>query len=164
MDWELIERRALAVGAAGIVVCVAAAIFSWQHFLRAYLVAWNFWAGVSLGSLALLMIQYVTGGAWGLLLRRFFEAAAGNILLLALLFLVLLPGLPALYDWARPEAVAASPVLQHKSAYLNPHCFPDSGRDLLCVVGRNCLAAELLVAKARSRSAHGFSLRALPKH
>ncbi len=43
--------------------------------------------------------------------------------MLAVLFLVLLPGLPALYEWARPEAVAASAVLQHKSPYLNPHAF-----------------------------------------
>jgi hypothetical protein len=123
MDWAMIERRALVVGAAGLVVCGAGAILSWQHFLRAYLVAWNFWAGVSLGALALLMIQYLTGGAWGLLLRRFLEAAAENILVLGVLFLVLLPGLPALYEWARPEAVAASPVLQHKSLYLNPNAF-----------------------------------------
>jgi hypothetical protein len=123
MDWAMIERRALAVGGVGILVCGATAVLSWPHFLRAYLVAWNFWAGVSLGSLALLMIQYITGGAWGLLLRRFLEAAAGNILLLGLLFLLLVPGLPALYEWARPEAVAASAVLQHKSPYLNPHAF-----------------------------------------
>src|SRR6476659_3078993 len=121
--WAKIERRALAVGAAGIVACAAGALLSWPHFLRAYLVAWNFWTGVSLGALALLMIQYLSGGAWGLLLRRFLEAAAGNILLLGLLFLVLLPGLPVLYTWARPEAVAESAVLQHKSAYLNQHAF-----------------------------------------
>jgi hypothetical protein len=117
-DWPIIERRALVAGVVGTVACVAAAFFSWAHFLRAYLVAWNFWTGVSLGALALLMIQYLTGGAWGLLLRRILEAAAGNILLLAALFLVLLPGLPALYVWAQPEAVAASAWLQHKSAFL----------------------------------------------
>jgi hypothetical protein len=121
--WAVIERRSLAVAGLGTIACGAAAVFSWPHFLRAYLVAWNFWAGVSLGAFALLMIQYITGGAWGILLRRFLEAAAGNLLLLALLFLILLPGLPVLYEWARPEAVAASPLLQHKSAYLNPHAF-----------------------------------------
>jgi hypothetical protein len=123
LDWALIERRALVAGAVGIAICGAAAIFSWQHFVRAYLVAWNFWAGISLGALALLMIQYLTGGAWGLLLRRILEASAGNILSLGILFLLLLPGLPALYEWARPEAVAASAMLQHKSAYLNSQAF-----------------------------------------
>src|SRR4051812_19509526 len=123
MNWAMIERRAIAVGGVSILACVAAALLSWPHFMRAYLVAWNFWTGVSLGSLALLMIQYITGGAWGILLRRFLEASAGNILLLGLLFLVLLPGLPVLYEWARPEAVAASVPLQNKSPYLNPQGF-----------------------------------------
>ncbi len=122
-DWTTVERRALIAAAAGTIVCGAAAVLSWPHFLRAYLVAWNFWAAISLGSLALLMIQYLTGGAWGLLLRRSLEAAAGNILVLGLLLIILLPGLPSLYLWASPDAVAASPVLQHKSAYLNPTAF-----------------------------------------
>src|SRR3954471_5519904 len=116
MNWAMIERRAIAVGGVSILACVAAALLSWPHFLRAYLVAWNFWTGVSLGSLALLMIQYLTGGAWGLLVRRILEAASANILLLAALFVVLLPGLPSLYTWAQPEAVEASAALQHKSA------------------------------------------------
>src|SRR5690349_12186445 len=121
--WMSFERRALVAAALGITVCVAAALFSWPRFMRAYLVAWNFWTAVSLGSLALLMIQYLTGGAWGLLLRRIFEAAAGNLLMMGVLLLVLLPGLPVLYQWALPEAVAASEVLQHKSVYLNPNAF-----------------------------------------
>ncbi len=85
--------------------------------------AWTFWNGISLGALALLMIQYITGGAWGLLLRRIFEAAASNVALMAVLFLVLLLGLPSVYEWANPAAVAESPVLQHKQTYLNQHAF-----------------------------------------
>src|SRR4051812_33007093 len=122
-DWAKIQSRALVVAGGGIVVCALGALLSWQHFERAYLVAWNFWAGISLGSLALLLIQYLTGGAWGLLLRRFLEAAAVNILLLAVLFLIIAAGLPTLYEWARPDAVAQSAALQQKSAYLNPQAF-----------------------------------------
>ncbi|HEX3602347.1 MAG TPA: hypothetical protein VHU84_19490 [Lacipirellulaceae bacterium] len=122
VNWSLIERRALIASAAGIVICAIAAVFSWPHFLRAYLVAWNFWMGISAGALVLLMIQYLTGGAWGLLLRRILEAAASNLLPLAILFFVLVPGLPAIYEWARPE-VASSAEMQHKSIYLNPHAF-----------------------------------------
>jgi hypothetical protein len=123
-DWTSIQRRALLVSVVGVVVCaIGAVLFSWQHFLRGWLVAWTFWNGISLGSLALLMIQYVTGGAWGLLLRRILEAAACNVALMAALFLVLLTGLPAIYEWANPAAVAASPALQHKEPYLNQHAF-----------------------------------------
>src|SRR4051812_39758288 len=122
-DWTAIQRRALLVCLAGVICCVIGALLNWQHFLRSWLVAWTFWNGISLGSLVLLMIQYITGGAWGLLLRRIFEAAASNVALMAILFLVLLADLPVVYEWANPAAVAESPVLQHKQAYLNQHAF-----------------------------------------
>jgi hypothetical protein len=57
------------------------------------------------------------------LLRRVFEAAAANIALMAVLFIILAIDLPAVYEWARPEAVASSQALQHKSQYLNLHSF-----------------------------------------
>jgi hypothetical protein len=123
VNWAAIQRRSLAVGLIGVVVCVLAAWFNPSHFLRGFWVAWNCWAGISLGALALLMMQYLTGGAWGLLLRRILEAAAANILLMAVLFLILLIDLPAMFEWARPDAVAASAALQHKAIYLNPNAF-----------------------------------------
>jgi hypothetical protein len=63
VDWRTAQRRALSVAFFGIIACVVGALISPQHFLRGFLVGWNFWAGISLGSLALLMIQYLTGGA-----------------------------------------------------------------------------------------------------
>jgi Ni/Fe-hydrogenase subunit HybB-like protein len=123
VDWVLIRRRALVIGLFGVVACIVSALIQRQHFLRGFLVAWNLWAGISLGALALLMIQYLTGGAWGLLLRRILEASAANILLMAVLFLVLLIDLPAVYEWARPDAVSSSLALQHKAPYLNPNAF-----------------------------------------
>jgi hypothetical protein len=123
VNWELIQRRAITIGLFGIVACVFAAWFDLPHFLRGFLVAWNFWAGISLGALALLAMQYLTGGAWGLLLRRIFEASAANIALLAVLFLIMWTNLPAVFEWARPDVVSASSALQHKAAYLNPHAF-----------------------------------------
>lgn len=84
-----------------------------------YLIGYIYWFHFALGGLAFLMIQYLTGGAWGVMARRVFEAAAKTILFLALLFLpLLLRGVPHLYEWARPEA-AHDPLLQKKAAYLN---------------------------------------------
>jgi hypothetical protein len=65
------------------------------------------------------MVQFLTGGQWGLATRRVFEAGAASVPIMAVLFVPLLFGLPQLYVWARPEAVAADPVLQHKAVYLN---------------------------------------------
>ncbi len=35
-------------------------------FAQAYLIAFIFWTGITVGSLAILMVQYLSGGAWGL--------------------------------------------------------------------------------------------------
>jgi hypothetical protein len=123
VNWPRIQRQALIVCVLGIVACVVGAIFSPEHFFRAYLVAWNFWLAIALGSLVLLMMQYLTGGAWGMLLRRIFEAAAGTLPLLAILFLPLVAGLPKLYIWTDAQAVADTPELAHKAMYLNPQAF-----------------------------------------
>src|SRR5437660_6636416 len=88
-------------------------------FFRGYLIGYAFWLGLGLGSLGGAMVQFLTGGRWGLVTRRIFEAGASTLPLMAVLFLPVLFGLPQLYAWARPDEVAADPVLQHKSPYLN---------------------------------------------
>jgi hypothetical protein len=54
-----------------------------------------------------------------LAIRRLLESAAGTLPVVALLFVPLLFGLHDLYVWARPDEVAGSELLQHKSLYLN---------------------------------------------
>ena len=65
-----LRRGALALGLAGAAAAAAGALASPEQFLRSYLVAYLFWVGVALGCLAILMIQHVTGGAWGAVIRR----------------------------------------------------------------------------------------------
>ena len=60
------QKRALIVGVVGALVCVAGAVTSPLQFMRGYLIAYVFWIGLSLGCLALLMVQYLSGGLWGL--------------------------------------------------------------------------------------------------
>ncbi|MCC6147278.1 MAG: hypothetical protein IT308_06885 [Anaerolineaceae bacterium] len=110
----------LAVGLVGLAVGVIGAFTgSLERFFQAYLVAFIFWLGLSLGSLAFLMIHFLTGSRWGLTVRRVNEAAASTLWLMAGLFIPLLFNLKRLYLWARPEVVQANPVLQMKSVYLN---------------------------------------------
>ena len=54
--------------------------------------------------MALLMVQYLSGGAWGLFARRVFEASARTVPVMAVLFAPIALSLPVLYEWARPEA------------------------------------------------------------
>ncbi len=114
-----LQRAAGLTAALAIVLCLIGAVMSPDAFFRAYLVAYLFFFGIALGSMAILMVQYVTGGAWGAAIRRILESCTRTLPLMALLFLPLLFGLPRLYPWARPELVAHDPLLQHKSIYLN---------------------------------------------
>jgi hypothetical protein len=82
---------------------VVLALLNPLYFFRAYLVGYQFWLGVALGSMVLLMLQYLTGGGWGILLRRILEAASRTLPLLVLLALPLVPGVVAIYPWAAVE-------------------------------------------------------------
>ena len=65
-----VQRIAVGVSAAALVVCVLAGFGNLTQLLRSYLVAYVFWVGGALGCLAILMIHHVTGGAWGVAIRR----------------------------------------------------------------------------------------------
>ena len=93
------QSRSLIVGLAGAVFCVIAAFVNLQDFLRGYLIGYMFWTGLMLGCLALLMVQYLSGGFWGLSIRRVLEAGAKNWVLMFLLFIPILVLRTHLYDW-----------------------------------------------------------------
>ncbi len=116
-------RTALAVGAAALAACVLGALSQPDAFFRGYLLAFVFWNGLSVGAMAVLMLQYLTGGAWGIAIRRELEAAMRTLPLMAIAFLPLLAGLPRLYEWTHADAVAADELLRKKSAYLNTPFF-----------------------------------------
>jgi hypothetical protein len=114
-----VRRVALVAGVAGAVACGVGAVLRPEQFFRSYLVAYLFWVGVPLGCLAILMINYVTGGAWGAVIRRVLESGTRTLPLMALLFVPVALGVRVLYAWAQPEHVAHDLVLQQKTAYLN---------------------------------------------
>ncbi len=117
------QTRAAIVGALGLVALGVGAVVSPDQFFRSYLPAFVFVFGLALGSLALLMLQHMTGGAWGMMIRRLLEAGARTLPLVALLFVPIALGLRHLYIWAVPEIVAADRILQQKVLYLNTGFF-----------------------------------------
>ena len=110
---------ALGIGVAALFACFYFALAAPSLMLQSYLVAFLFWSGIALGSLAILMLQHITGGAWGAVLRRTLESSTRTFPLLALLFLPILVGASHLYEWAHPGAVEHDALLQHKQIYLN---------------------------------------------
>src|SRR5260370_17059396 len=115
VPWERIRRRELLAGMIGLAYCLLGALASQAHALRSYLVAFNYWLGIALGCLVLLMLQHLTGGVWGLVLRRVLESGTRTLGILALLFIPLLLGLPTLYEWVN----STDPILVEKSWFLN---------------------------------------------
>ena len=102
------RSRALMVAA---VAMIAAVIFGflgqaqdhlgWDHFFRAYMLGLTFTFGTCIGGLALLMVQYCSGGKWGLLLRRPLEAMSRTLPLIIIYWLGSLAFMKWLYLWAR---------------------------------------------------------------
>jgi hypothetical protein len=76
-----------------------------DHFYRAWVVGLVLTFGFSCGGLLLLMLQYVTGGKWGLLLRRPLEAMSRTLPLVFIYWLALGFMLKRLYMWANPGLI-----------------------------------------------------------
>jgi hypothetical protein len=92
------------VGAVFAVLALVAAVIHWELFLRAWLFSFMFWLGLTTGSLALLCLQYTSGGNWGRLGRRIWEAGASNWWLMAIFWLPIAFGVKILYPWAKRPA------------------------------------------------------------
>ncbi len=99
---KTIGQRSLLVGLIFSAISLAVAIERPNEFFPAYLLALMAWLGVTLGCMAILMIRHLTGGGWGVVVRRLMGAAMRCIPLMSILFIPLLFGLPRLYIWARP--------------------------------------------------------------
>jgi len=104
------RMRALLIGAGFSVMAAGLAVadHSVDHVLRAWLLGLMLTFGFSVGGLALLMVQYVTGGKWGLLLRRPLEAMSRTLPLVFAYWLVIVLSLRKLYLWAAVENVDAA--------------------------------------------------------
>src|SRR5579883_471068 len=116
-------RPSLIAGGVLLVISIIGAIFSPQQFFRSYLMGYLFWIGLALGSMALVMVQHLTGGAWGVVTRRTLESAMLTLPSLAILFIPILVGVPDLYSWSHADVVAHDDILRHKSTYLNEPFF-----------------------------------------
>jgi hypothetical protein len=118
-----LQRPGLVAAAVGIVLMIVGLFVTSQSFFRAYLFAWLFCLGVSLGCLAIVMLSFLVNGDWGWLVRRFAEAAAMNLPVLAVLFIPIVLGRAQLFPWAHEEWVRSDHVLHHRAAYMNTTFF-----------------------------------------
>jgi ABC-type transport system involved in multi-copper enzyme maturation permease subunit len=113
------ERTAFLIGALGLLACLVGALVDTTQFLRSYLWAYWFWLGAAIGCGQILMLYHLVGGAWGFVIQRILEAGLRTMPAMFVLVIPLVLGIPRLYSYADPRAVALDKALQHKSAYLN---------------------------------------------
>ncbi|MGA9671635.1 MAG: hypothetical protein WBQ94_20660 [Terracidiphilus sp.] len=142
-DWK---KRAAVVAVIFAVIAVGLGFldgkgFDLDHVLRAWLLGTVLTFGWSVGGLALLMVQYVTGGKWGLLLRRPLEAMSRTLPVVFVYWLVIAIAMYTgkLYLWAqvngsKPSELAAAlksgfineaqaHAIEFKRPMLNPEMF-----------------------------------------
>jgi hypothetical protein len=117
------QQRALIVGVVFSVLFAIGFFADRAQFFHSYLFAFSFWAGISAGSLALLMLQHLTGGGWGLVIRRVLEASTRTLPLVLILFVPIVLGAHRIYSWTDEHKLAENPVLREKAKYLNVSFF-----------------------------------------
>ncbi|HEX2972490.1 MAG TPA: hypothetical protein VHP11_09155, partial [Tepidisphaeraceae bacterium] len=121
---DRVQRPALIVGAIGLLACIIGVFLTpAPQFFLSYLFAYLFWLGIPLGCAALLMTQYLTGGAWGLPLRRLLEAGTRMLPLMAILFIPMFFAIGHLYHWSNVSESHAGYRSAFQAVYLQPGFF-----------------------------------------
>ena len=116
----LLRQRGIVVGGAGLVLAAIGLVLRPGDLMPSWLIGFLFCTGLSLGSLSLLMMQHMSGGNWGLVSRRIFEAGSRLLPYCVLLFLPVAIFAPKLFLWAQgPAVVQADEILKYKQPYLN---------------------------------------------
>lgn len=118
-----LRQRSLIAGVAGLVVAGVGAFVNPGQFFHSYLLAFLFWLAAALGGLALTMLHHMSGGGWGVVIRRILESAARTLPWMALFFVPIAFGMNELYPWTDTAKVAADRILLAKAAYLKTPFF-----------------------------------------
>ncbi len=128
------RTRALIVAAVAIVLTIPF-LFTHEgrnHILRAYLMGYMTCFNFAAGGLVVLMLQYVTGGKWGLILRRPLEAMTRTIWVVGLMFIPIVLFWKHLYQWAAfPTAGAVAQALAHHQVTLEQALTLNAKRTML---------------------------------
>jgi hypothetical protein len=107
----------------GLAACAAGLAIDRVQFVRSYLVSFCFAVTILLGGMFFVMVQYLTGSAWSVTVRRFMETLIAGMPVALLLFLPVALGVNELYSWTRPDVIANEAVVRAKAGYLNPGFF-----------------------------------------
>jgi hypothetical protein len=126
--WGIAAGVGIVLAIIGFVLVGTKSHVGMQAFMRAYLVGFMWCLGASLGCLALLCVQHISGGKWGLVMRRLFEAGSRNIWLVAIMFIPLAIACKTVenfYPWMWFEGMTfhGQHATHVREVYLNYHAW-----------------------------------------
>lgn len=117
-------RNALVLAALiSIVACIAGYIQDPDRFFRSYLIAFCYTCAIGLAAFFFVMVQFLSGSAWSVTMRRIMENIMITLPVGALLFVPLAFGLNHIYSWTNPAVAQATESLRAKSGYLTNSFF-----------------------------------------
>ena len=128
---RFVGGRTLMLGGAvvGVIGLAATALLGMRaprETLYAYLIAFVYWLGLSIGAMTLVLCNNTAGAKWNVTVRRLGESLGATVPLFALLFLPLLFGAKHIWIWVDPSPALGAEALKllvHKAPYLNLSSF-----------------------------------------
>ena len=111
----------------GIIGCIAGYVTNPARLFQSYMVAFAFTTLIGLGAFFFVMIQFLTGSAWSVTMRRIMENIMITLPVGLILFIPVVIGMAEIYPWMNQQAVAADAVLKAKSSFLTPNWFIGRG-------------------------------------
>jgi hypothetical protein len=117
---DRIQRRGYIAAVIGIVVAIALGFRDWTQFFHSYLFAYILWMSFAMGCLAILQLHHMTGGRWGLPIRRILEAGSRTIPLMTVLFIPIAVFMKWIYPWvSNPDVLGTEASDGFRRTYLN---------------------------------------------
>ncbi|QOV91548.1 hypothetical protein [Humisphaera borealis] len=119
-----VATPAVAIGGGALILAVILGfIGGWGNFMHAYLAAYLFWFGITIGCIALTMLHHLTGGRWGDVIRPLLETGTRNLILMFVLGIPILIFMRDIYPWAQPYEVLSTKLKHQYNMWTNPAFF-----------------------------------------
>jgi len=124
-----LQQRAYLVGGIALLVSIFGAVRTPELFFPSYLMSFLLILGLTVGSLGLLTLQHLTGGHWGIIIRRPLESATRALPLMVVAFLpIVLFGMRHLYSgheketgWLNAPPTGEGALSDFQKSYLTTH-------------------------------------------
>src|SRR5262249_15556422 len=114
-----LQAPSLIIGLIGLAASAIGWVMNPQEFFRSWLTSYLFWFSIVAGCLGVLMLQYITTGEWGLMIRRPLGAAARTMIWMAIFFIPIAIGMKSIYPWMSPDYFHHQTVVAHKDFWLS---------------------------------------------